>query len=129
MAPFAPRGEAEEPSGHDRHYQLWTPIRSGQRTLIVGHGNSLRALVKVLDRVSDTAIVDLNIPIGVPLVYELDRALRPITHSYLGGPDTIHRSQGPSQPEGWPKDDVTTRREAPWRESPFTGSGASGGRC
>jgi 2,3-bisphosphoglycerate-dependent phosphoglycerate mutase len=58
-------------------------IASGQRLLIVAHGNSLRALVKHLDGISDADIVELNIPTGVPLVYELDEALRPIGHYYL----------------------------------------------
>ena len=58
-------------------------VRSGKRVLLTAHGNSLRALVKHLDRVSDTDIVDLNIPTGVPLVYELDENLDPIRHYYL----------------------------------------------
>jgi 2,3-bisphosphoglycerate-dependent phosphoglycerate mutase len=61
-------------------------VRSGRRILIVAHGNSLRALVKYLDKVSDSAIVDLNIPTGIPLVYELDSELRPLRHYYLGDP-------------------------------------------
>jgi 2,3-bisphosphoglycerate-dependent phosphoglycerate mutase len=59
-------------------------IRSGSRVLIAAHGNSLRALVKYLDNISDSAIVDLNIPTGIPLVYELDEQLRPTRHYYLG---------------------------------------------
>jgi 2,3-bisphosphoglycerate-dependent phosphoglycerate mutase len=59
-------------------------IRDGKRVLIVAHGNSLRALVKHLDGISDAAIADLNIPTGIPLVYELDAALRPLKHYYLG---------------------------------------------
>ena len=59
-------------------------IRSGQRVLIAAHGNSLRALVKHLDGISDEAIVELNIPTGVPLVYELDADLKPIGSRYLG---------------------------------------------
>jgi 2,3-bisphosphoglycerate-dependent phosphoglycerate mutase len=59
-------------------------IRQGQRVLIVAHGNSLRALVKHLDGISDEAIADLNIPTGIPLVYELDDALAPVRHYYLG---------------------------------------------
>ena len=59
-------------------------IRQGQRVLIVAHGNSLRALVKHLDGISDEAIADLNIPTGIPLVYELDDALSPARHYYLG---------------------------------------------
>ena len=69
------------PCGHD----LIAPaVLCGQHVLIVGHGNSLRALVKYLDGVSDTDIVDLNIPTGIPLVYELDEELHPIRHYYLG---------------------------------------------
>lgn len=59
-------------------------IRQGQRVLIVAHGNSLRALVKHLDGISDEAIAALNIPTGIPLVYELDDALAPVRHYYLG---------------------------------------------
>jgi 2,3-bisphosphoglycerate-dependent phosphoglycerate mutase len=62
-------------------------IKRGTRALIAAHGNSLRALVKYLDDVSDEAIVELNIPTGIPLVYELDDELRPIRHYYLGDPD------------------------------------------
>jgi 2,3-bisphosphoglycerate-dependent phosphoglycerate mutase len=61
-------------------------LRDGRRVLIVAHGNSLRALVKLLDGISDAAIADLEIPTGRPLVYELDAALRPIRHRYLGEP-------------------------------------------
>jgi 2,3-bisphosphoglycerate-dependent phosphoglycerate mutase len=59
-------------------------IRSGQRVLVSAHGNSMRALVKYLDGISDADIVGLNIPNGIPLVYELDAALRPIKSYYLG---------------------------------------------
>ncbi len=59
-------------------------IRSGQRVLIAAHGNSIRALVKYLDGISDDDIVGLNIPNGIPLVYELDAALKPIKRYYLG---------------------------------------------
>ena len=74
-----------------RFLPYWTgtiapAVRAGQRILIVAHGNSLRALVKYLDEVSDSAIVNLNIPTGIPLVYELDSALRPTRHFYLGDP-------------------------------------------
>jgi 2,3-bisphosphoglycerate-dependent phosphoglycerate mutase len=55
----------------------------------VAHGNSLRALVKYLDKISDEEIVGLNIPTGVPLVYELDSDLKPIKHYYLGDPEAI----------------------------------------
>ncbi len=59
-------------------------IRAGQRVLVSAHGNSIRALVKYLDQISDDEIVGLNIPNGIPLVYELDAALQPIRHYYLG---------------------------------------------
>jgi len=59
-------------------------IRAGKRALIAAHGNSLRALIKYLDDVSDQDIVGENVPTGFPLVYELDQALRPIRHYYLG---------------------------------------------
>ncbi len=59
-------------------------IRSGQRILVAAHGNSIRALVKYLDNISDGDIVGLNIPNGIPLVYELDADLKPIRHYYLG---------------------------------------------
>jgi 2,3-bisphosphoglycerate-dependent phosphoglycerate mutase len=58
-------------------------MRSGKRVLISAHGNSIRAMVKYLDGISDQDIVGLNIPNGVPLVYELDADLRPIQHYYL----------------------------------------------
>jgi len=64
-------------------------VRSGQRVVIAAHGNSLRALVKHLDGVSDKDIVELNIPTGVPLLYELDQELQPISHRYLGDPAAI----------------------------------------
>ena len=66
-------------------------IRAGERVLVAAHGNSLRALVKYLDHVSDADIVGLNIPTGIPLVYELDAALRPLRHYYLGDQDEVAR--------------------------------------
>jgi len=66
------------------HDTIAPTIRAGKSTLIVAHGNSLRALVKYLDDLSDEAIVDLNIPTGIPLVYELDAELKPTAHYYLG---------------------------------------------
>jgi 2,3-bisphosphoglycerate-dependent phosphoglycerate mutase len=59
-------------------------IRSGKRVVIAAHGNSIRALVKYLDGISDQDIVGLNIPNGIPLVYELDADLKPLRHYYLG---------------------------------------------
>ena len=66
------------------HGTIAPTLRSGARVLIAAHGNSLRALVKYLDGISDDEIVGLNIPTGVPLVYELDDDLRPLGHRYLG---------------------------------------------
>jgi 2,3-bisphosphoglycerate-dependent phosphoglycerate mutase len=67
-------------------------IRAGKRVLITAHGNSLRALVKYLDKVSDQDIVGLNIPTGVPLVYELDDVLKPIRHYYLGDQAEVEKA-------------------------------------
>ena len=64
-------------------------IRDGQRLVIAAHGNSIRALVKYLDGISDADIVNLNIPNGIPLVYELDAELKPIRRDYLGDPEAI----------------------------------------
>jgi 2,3-bisphosphoglycerate-dependent phosphoglycerate mutase len=66
-------------------------VRSGKRVLIAAHGNSMRALVKHLDGISDDAVVKLNIPTGIPLVYELDDSLKPARHYYLGDPDEVAR--------------------------------------
>ena len=71
------------------HDTIAPAIQSGQKVLIAAHGNSLRALVKYLDQVSDQDIVELNIPTGMPLVYELDDNLKPLRHYYLGDPDKV----------------------------------------
>src|SRR6266508_396641 len=71
------------------HETIAPAIRSGKRVLIAAHGNSLRALVKYLDNVSDEEIVELNIPTGIPLVYELDATLKPIRHDYIGDPEQV----------------------------------------
>jgi 2,3-bisphosphoglycerate-dependent phosphoglycerate mutase len=68
------------------HESIAPAIRSGKRVIIAAHGNSLRALVKYLDNVSEADIVELNIPTGIPLVYELNDDLTPIRHYYLGDP-------------------------------------------
>ncbi len=68
------------------HETIAPAIASGKRVLIAAHGNSLRALVKYLDNVSESDIVELNIPTGIPLVYELNDQLQPIRHYYLGDP-------------------------------------------
>jgi 2,3-bisphosphoglycerate-dependent phosphoglycerate mutase len=69
------------------HESIAPRLKSGNRVLIAAHGNSLRALVKYLDSISDDAIVELNIPTGIPLVYELDGNLKPIKSYYLGDPE------------------------------------------
>lgn len=66
-------------------------IRSGKRVIVAAHGNSIRALVKSLDGVSDADIVGLNIPTAIPLVYELDHDLKPLRHYYLGDQDEVAR--------------------------------------
>jgi 2,3-bisphosphoglycerate-dependent phosphoglycerate mutase len=67
-------------------------LRRGERVLVAAHGNSLRALVKHLDGISDRDIVELNIPTGVPLCYELDDDLRPIRHRYLGDAEAVRKA-------------------------------------
>jgi 2,3-bisphosphoglycerate-dependent phosphoglycerate mutase len=71
------------------HETIAPAILSGKRVLVAAHGNSLRALVKYLDNIPEHEIVELNIPTGVPLVYELDADLRPIKHEYLGDQEKI----------------------------------------
>ena len=73
------------------HETIAPSIQSGKKVLIVAHGNSLRALIKYLDKISDEEIVELNIPTGVPLVYQLDDELNPIKHYYLGNPEEIDK--------------------------------------
>jgi 2,3-bisphosphoglycerate-dependent phosphoglycerate mutase len=68
------------------HEVIAPSIKGGKRVIIAAHGNSLRALVKYLDNIDEQTIVELNIPTGIPLVYELDDDLRPIRHYYLGDP-------------------------------------------
>jgi len=67
-------------------------IRAGRRLVVAAHGNSIRALVKYLDGISDDAIVGLNIPNGIPLVYELDDELKPLRHYYLGDADAAEKA-------------------------------------
>ncbi len=74
------------------HETIAPAVRVGQRVLIAAHGNSLRALVKFLDNVPDEEIVGLNIPTGIPLVYELNDDLSPIRHYYLGDPEAVARA-------------------------------------
>lgn len=74
------------------HETIAPTVREGKRVLIAAHGNSLRALVKYLDKIPDDKIVELNIPTGVPLVYELKDDLTPIRNYYLGDPEAIQRA-------------------------------------
>jgi 2,3-bisphosphoglycerate-dependent phosphoglycerate mutase len=74
------------------HEQIAPAITSGKRVLIAAHGNSLRALVKYLDNISDSDIVELNIPTGIPLVYELDDHLKPLRSYYLGDPEAAKKA-------------------------------------
>jgi 2,3-bisphosphoglycerate-dependent phosphoglycerate mutase len=74
------------------HERIAPEVRAGRRVVIAAHGNSLRALVKFLDGVSEEEIVGLNIPTGIPLVYELEDDLRPIRHYYLGDPEAARKA-------------------------------------
>jgi 2,3-bisphosphoglycerate-dependent phosphoglycerate mutase len=67
-------------------------IKAGKRLLVAAHGNSLRAMVKYLDQMTNEAVLELNIPTGVPLLYELDANLKPTGHCYLGDPDAIAKA-------------------------------------
>ena len=67
-------------------------LKLGRQVLVVAHGNSLRALVKMLDGISDKEITELNIPTGIPLLYELDDALRPLDRRYIGDPETVRKA-------------------------------------
>ncbi len=81
----------------DRFLPFWferiaPSIKAGKRVLICAHGNSLRALVKHLDQIGDDDILELNIPTGIPLVYELDADLKPVKHYYLGDPEVAEKA-------------------------------------
>jgi 2,3-bisphosphoglycerate-dependent phosphoglycerate mutase len=71
------------------HEVIAPAVRSGKKVIVAAHGNSLRALVKYLDKISDEQIVSLNIPTGMPLVYELDENLQPLKSYYLGDPEKV----------------------------------------
>lgn len=75
------------------HETIVPTLKSGKKVVIAAHGNSLRALVKYLDNISDEEIVGLNIPTGVPLVYELDDDMKPIKSYYLGDPEAVKKAQ------------------------------------
>lgn len=74
------------------HSEIAPAVQYGKRVIIAAHGNSLRALVKYLDHISDQEIVNLNIPTGIPLVYELDDELRPVRSFYLGDSDAVKKA-------------------------------------
>ena len=74
------------------HHTLAPAVKSGQRVLVVAHGNSIRALIKYLDNISAEAITELNIPTGIPLVYELDDELKPLKNYYLGETEAIKKA-------------------------------------
>jgi 2,3-bisphosphoglycerate-dependent phosphoglycerate mutase len=74
------------------HEEITPTLKKGNKVIIAAHGNSLRALVKYLDKISDEEIVKLNIPTGIPLIYELDDELRPIRNYYLGDPEIIKKA-------------------------------------
>jgi 2,3-bisphosphoglycerate-dependent phosphoglycerate mutase len=74
------------------HKALAPAVKADLSVLVAAHGNSIRAMVKHLDGVSDAGVVELNIPTGVPLVYELDAALKPIRHYYLGDPEEVAKA-------------------------------------
>ncbi len=80
--------------------EIGPKIKSGKRVLVVAHGNSLRALIKYLDKISDQDIIELNIPTGIPLVYELDADLKPIKHYYLADEETLKQAQAAVAAQG-----------------------------
>ena len=82
------------------HEVMVPALSGGTRLLVAAHGNSIRALVKYLDAVSDTAISEVNIPTGVPLVYELGDDLRPVRHFYLGDPQAVANSMAAVAAQG-----------------------------
>ncbi len=82
------------------HDTILPTLKEGKKVIIAAHGNSLRALVKYLDNISDAEIVGLNIPTGVPLVYELDEQFQPLKHYYLGDPEEIARAQAAVAAQG-----------------------------
>lgn len=74
------------------HSDIAPKIKSGKKVIVTAHGNSLRALIKYLDNVPDDEIVELNIPTGIPLIYELDEELKPIKHYYWGDPEKVSKA-------------------------------------
>jgi 2,3-bisphosphoglycerate-dependent phosphoglycerate mutase len=87
------------------HQVIAPMIKSGERVIIAAHGNSLRALVKYLDNIPDDVIPGVNIPTGMPLVYELDEALKPIRNYYLGDPEKVRKAMEAVAKQGTAKKD------------------------
>lgn len=85
------------------HETIAPTIKSGKKVIIAAHGNSLRALVKYLDDISEEKIVKLNIPTGMPLVYELDADLKPIKNYYLGDPEEVKKAMDAVAKQGTAK--------------------------
>ncbi len=86
------------------HNTIAPSVRAGRKAIIAAHGNSLRALVKYLDNISDEEIISLNIPTGIPLVYELDGDLKPVRNYYLGDPDEIAKAAAAVASQGKAKE-------------------------
>ncbi|MCX5697180.1 MAG: 2,3-diphosphoglycerate-dependent phosphoglycerate mutase [Candidatus Omnitrophica bacterium] len=82
------------------HETIAPTIKKGEKVIIAAHGNSLRALVKYLDNVSDQEIVGLNIPTGIPLIYELDKDLKALKHYYLGDPEEVAKAMAQVASQG-----------------------------
>jgi 2,3-bisphosphoglycerate-dependent phosphoglycerate mutase len=80
--------------------EISSVVASGKRVLIAAHGNSLRALVKYLDNISDEEIMNLNIPTGIPLVYELDASLSPMSHRYIGDEEAVRNAMDQVKNQG-----------------------------
>ncbi|RMF95943.1 MAG: 2,3-diphosphoglycerate-dependent phosphoglycerate mutase [Gammaproteobacteria bacterium] len=74
------------------HSAIAPPLAAGKNVLIAAHGNSLRALIKMLDRISDEDITGLNIPTGIPILYELDARLQPIKREFIGDPEAVRKA-------------------------------------
>jgi 2,3-bisphosphoglycerate-dependent phosphoglycerate mutase len=74
------------------HSTIAPAVKSGKRIIVCAHGNSLRALVKYLDNIPDNEIVEMNIPTGIPLVYELNNDLHPLRNFYLGDPEAVRKA-------------------------------------
>ena len=88
-------------------------LKKGKKLLISAHGNSMRALVKYMDKMSDEAVVELNIPTGIPLVYELDDKLHPVRHYYLGNPEEIRKAAESVAKQGKAKVALSANRKPP----------------